>query len=198
MSTPDHGLLHWREHPLATAALAVGLASGLAMAFVAAALAIATAVTVGSAQNAKLGERVVVNAQGHTLYALSGETRTRQFCTSAECLRLWPPLRASSKSAHLKAARGVQGQLRLLTRRGAIVQVTLRGTPLYRFSGDRAKGEVNGEGIVEPGGHVWHAVTAASGAMHTTPTTTPTTPMPSPTPTPPSYPPSYPSPPSGY
>ncbi|HEY2398176.1 MAG TPA: hypothetical protein VGH78_04205 [Solirubrobacteraceae bacterium] len=186
-------------HAISTAAGAVGLAAALAASFVAAALAVGT-VTIGSQQSSKLGERVVVNAQGHTLYALSGETRARQFCTSSECLRFWPPVRASSKSAHLKAAHDVQGQLRVLTRRGAIVQVTLRGMPLYRFSGDRARGEVNGEGIVGPGGHVWHAVTAAS-AAHAPAATTPAaappaTPMPSPTPS--SPPPSYPPTPTGY
>jgi predicted lipoprotein with Yx(FWY)xxD motif len=180
-----------REHPIAIAATALGLSSALAAAFVAAALAAGT-VTIGSQQSSKLGERVVVNAQGHTLYMLSGETRARQFCTSSECLRFWPPLRAS-KGSHLKAAHGVQGQLRVLTRSGGIVQVTLRGIPLYRFSGDRAKGEVNGEGIVGPGRHVWHAVTAASTpnkAPATTPSATPpATPMPMPPTQPPSYPP---------
>jgi predicted lipoprotein with Yx(FWY)xxD motif len=185
---PRHG------RAISTAAAAVGLTSALAATFVAVALAAGT-VTIGSQQSSKLGERVVVNAQGHTLYALSGETRTHQFCTSSECLRFWPPLRASSKSAHLKAAHDVQGQLRVLTRRGAIVQVMLRGMPLYRFSGDHAKGEVNGEGIVGPGGHVWHAVTAAS-AAHAPAATAP--PAPPSTPMPPSPPPSYPPAPTGY
>jgi predicted lipoprotein with Yx(FWY)xxD motif len=178
------------------AAGAVGLISALTVGFVAAALAVGT-VTVGSQQSSKLGERVAVNAQGHTLYFLSGETRVHQFCTSSECLRFWPPLRASSKNARLRAAHGVQGQLRVLARHGGILQVTLRGMPLYRFSGDKGRGEVNGEGIVGPGGHVWHAVTAASGAVHTAPATTPTT-TPMPNPMPPTPPPSYPSTPTGY
>jgi predicted lipoprotein with Yx(FWY)xxD motif len=176
------------------AAAALALSAALAAAFVAAALAVGT-VTIDSQPSSKLGQRVVVNAQGHTLYTLSGETRARQFCTTPECLRFWPPLRAS-KSAHLKAAHGVQGQLRVLTRSGGIVQVTLRGVPLYRFSGDRAKGEVNGEGIVGPGGHVWHAVRAAS-ASQKAPATTPAATPPA-TPPPTTQPPSYPSMPTGY
>ncbi|HEX4186913.1 MAG TPA: hypothetical protein VHY83_03345 [Solirubrobacteraceae bacterium] len=195
MSTPKRRLVQRRGHPIVKAAAAVALSSALAVSFVAAALALGT-VTIGSQQSSKLGERVVVNSQGHTLYMLSGETRTRQFCTSSECLSFWPPLRASSKSAHLKATQGVQGQLRVLTRHGGIVQVTLRGMPLYRFSGDRAKGEVNGEGIVGPGGHVWHAVTAS--ASHTTPAPAPSATPPAPTPTPPSPPPTYPPTPTGY
>ena len=192
MRSRDRSLGRRGHRPVAMAAGAVALTSALAIAFVAAALALGT-VTVGSQQSSKLGERVVVNAQGHTLYALGGESRTRQFCTSSECLRFWPPLRASSKSAHLRAVQGVQGPLRVLTRDHGFVQVTLRGMPLYRFSGDRGRGEVNGEGVVGPGGHVWHAVTAASGAMHTPPAATPApAPAPMPNPTPPSPPPSYP------
>jgi predicted lipoprotein with Yx(FWY)xxD motif len=199
MRTSQRRLAQRTGHPIGTAAAAVGLTSALAVSFVAAALAVGT-VTIGSQQSSKLGVRVVVNAQGHTLYSLSGESRTRQFCTSSECLRFWPPLRASSKSAHLKATHDVKGQLRVLTRHGAIVQVTLRGVPLYRFSGDRARGEVNGEGIVGPGGHVWHAVTAASSAhapAATSPAAAPPA-MPMPSPTPPSPPPSYPPTPTGY
>jgi hypothetical protein len=56
------------------------------------------------------------------------------------------------------------------------LQVALRGRPLYRFSGDHAKGEANGEGIESFGG-TWHAVTAATKV----PATTPKTPSPTPT-----------------
>jgi predicted lipoprotein with Yx(FWY)xxD motif len=185
--------MYRRERPIAIAAGFVGVTSALAISFVAVALASGT-VTIGSQANSKLGKRVAANAQGHTLYALGGESRSHQFCTSSECLRFWPPVRASSKSTHLKAGSGVRGQLRVLTRSGAIVQVMLRGEPLYRYAGDKARGEANGEGIVGPGGHVWHAVGAASSATQTVPAPPP----PMPNPSPPSPPPSYPAPANGY
>src|SRR5271155_3162381 len=56
----------------------------------------AGAVTVGAASNSTLGEQVVVNAQGHTLYALSPETAKHLLCTSSECLKFWPPLTVPS------------------------------------------------------------------------------------------------------
>jgi predicted lipoprotein with Yx(FWY)xxD motif len=182
-----------RGHRNARLTAAVTAASGLALSFVAVALASAT-LTISSASNSKLGERVVVNAQGHTLYALSGESKSRQFCTSSECLRFWPPLRVSSRSAKLKAGSGVHGKLGVIARTGGILQVTLRGLPLYRFSGDKAKGEANGEGITFPSGHTWHAVNAASGASPSTPAVSPSSPSPSP----PSPSPNYPSPGYGY
>jgi predicted lipoprotein with Yx(FWY)xxD motif len=175
---------HGHRTPVLAAAIAA--ASGLALSFVAVALATGT-VTINSASNSKLGERVVLNTQGRTLYALSGESKSHQFCKSAECLKFWPPVRVSSKSTKLKAGSGVHGKLGILTRTGGILQVTLRGLPLYRYSGDKAKGEANGQGITFPGGHVWHAVTASSGVAPT-----PLAMAPSPSPRSPS--PSYPSP----
>jgi predicted lipoprotein with Yx(FWY)xxD motif len=182
-----------RAHGKAMLTAAVATASVLALSVVAVALASAT-LTIGSASNSKLGERVVVNSQGRTLYSLSGESRSHQFCTSAECLKFWPPLRVSSRSTRLKAGSGVHGKLGVIARAGGILQVTLRGQPLYRFSGDKAKGDANGEGITLPGGHVWHAVSAASSASPGAPAMSPSPPSPSP----PSPSPNYPAPGYGY
>lgn len=104
----------------------------------------------------------MVNAQGRTLYSLSPETTHHLLCKSSECLKFWPPLTVSSRKAKLKAGSGVHGHLGILRRSGGIFQVTLRGLPLYRFSGDHAKGQTNGQGLKSFGG-TWHAVTAATG-----------------------------------
>jgi len=173
-------------------ALAGGLAAALAVgvSFAAVALAASGTATVGSASNSQLGKRVVVNAQGRTLYALSPETTHHLLCASAACLKAWPPLTVASRKTKLKAGSGVHGHLGILRRSDGRLQVTLRGRPLYRFSGDRAKGEANGEGIESFGG-TWHAVTAAAGAATpapTMPSTTPTTPSTTPTTTTPETP----------
>ena len=86
--------------------------------------------------------------------------RHHLLCASAECLKAWPPLTVPSRKTKLKAGPGVQGHLGILRRSDGRLQVTLRGRPLYRFSGDSAKGEANGEGLESFGG-TWHAVTAA-------------------------------------
>jgi predicted lipoprotein with Yx(FWY)xxD motif len=119
--------------------------------------------TIGAAANAKLGEQVVVSAQGRTLYALSPETSRHLLCKSEQCLQDWPPLTVSSEEAALKAGPGVQGQLGLIRRGKDRFQVTLRGMPLYRFAGDHGRDESNGEAIESFGG-TWHAATSASGA----------------------------------
>jgi predicted lipoprotein with Yx(FWY)xxD motif len=146
--------------------------------------------TVRSASNAALKTNVVVNLQGHTLYALSPETSRHLLCKSTACLHLWPPLSVSFATAKLKAGAGVQGRLGLVRRGSKSFQVTLRGMPLYRFAGDRGRDESHGQGIESFGGR-WHAVTASSAApaqpmapssTESTPAPTPystTTPMPS-------------------
>jgi predicted lipoprotein with Yx(FWY)xxD motif len=137
------------------AALALVLAGSL----VGGALASAGALTIGSASNSALGKRVVVNAQGHTLYALSPETATHLLCKSSECMKFWPPLTVNSTATKLKDGPGVHGHLAILRRRNGLLQVTLRGMPLYRFSRDHARGQATGEGIESFGG-TWHAVLA--------------------------------------
>jgi predicted lipoprotein with Yx(FWY)xxD motif len=173
-------------------ALAGGIVAALAIGVASAAVALAASgtPTVGSASNSQLGKRVAVSAQGRTLYSLSPETTHHLLCTSAACLKTWPPLTVPSRKTKLKAGSGVHGQLAILRRSDGRLQVTLRGEPLYRFAGDRGKDEANGEGIESFGGR-WHAVTAAAGAgtpPATMPSTTPTTPSTTPTATTPETP----------
>jgi len=133
----------------------------LAGSLVAAALAAGSAITLGAAANATLGKQVAISPQGRTLYALSPETTKHLLCKGAECFRVWPPVTVKSSKVKLKAASGVQGHLGILKRSNGMLQVTLRGEPLYRFSGDSGKGQAHGNGIESFGGK-WHAVTASS------------------------------------
>jgi predicted lipoprotein with Yx(FWY)xxD motif len=144
-----------------------GLALGAAMAVLvlaaslaAMALAAGTVTTVGSLSSSKLGERIVVNAHGRTLYALSPETTHHLLC-KGECFKFWPPLTVSSSKTKLRVGPGVSGSLGILHRSNGMLQVTLRGMPLYRYDEDHAKGQTNGQGIKSFGG-TWHAVTAAA------------------------------------
>jgi predicted lipoprotein with Yx(FWY)xxD motif len=135
----------------------------LVLAFAAStALAAHLALTLGSSANSTLGERVIVNAQGRTLYTLSPETSRHLLCRSSECLRFWPPLTVSSASTKLKNGPGLQGHLGILHRSNGVLQVTLRGLPLYRYSKDHAAGQSNGQNVESFGG-TWHAATQSSG-----------------------------------
>jgi predicted lipoprotein with Yx(FWY)xxD motif len=140
------------------------LAAGALLLALAAATALAAqlALTVGSSANAALGERVVVNPQGRTLYTLSPETTRHLLCRTSRCLRLWPPLTVGSARTKLKNGPGLQGRLAVMRRANGTLQVTLRGLPLYRYSGDHARGQVAGQGLESFGG-TWHAAPASSG-----------------------------------
>jgi predicted lipoprotein with Yx(FWY)xxD motif len=155
-------------------ALAVVVALA-AVAVAATALAAGSSLTLGSNANSMLGKPVVVNPQGRTLYHLSPETSRHLLCKSKECLGNWPPLTVKSAKTTLKAGSGVKGKLALLHRSNGTFQVTLNGLPLYRYAGDSAKGDVNGEGIESFGG-TWHAVKASSSSSPTMSTGTASTP----------------------
>jgi predicted lipoprotein with Yx(FWY)xxD motif len=148
------------------------IAAAALVTVVAVAFGASSALTLGSASSSMLGKPVVVNAQGRTLYALSPETSRHLLCRSAECFKVWPPLTVKSSKAKLKAASGVQGHLGVIRRSNGTLQVTLRGEPLYRFSGDSAKGQAHGQGIESFGGK-WHAMTASSSEATSAPATPP-------------------------
>jgi len=128
----------------------------------------ASSVTIDSASNAKLNEKVLVNSQGRTLYVLTPETAKHLLCTSSECLKFWPPLTVTSSKAKLKAAAGVHGKLGILHRSDGILQVTLNGQPLYRFAEDSANGDVNGQNFKGFGG-VWHVLSDSGTPSSTAP-----------------------------
>jgi predicted lipoprotein with Yx(FWY)xxD motif len=137
---------------------------------------------VSAATNSKLKETIVVDTHGRTLYALHAETTHHLLCRSRACFEAWPPLTVRSAGVKLKGSQGVEGHLALLHRSDGKLQVTLRGMPLYRFSGDSARGQANGEGIKAFGG-TWHAVTAEAHGS-STPSGTTTTPASTPPMTP--------------
>lgn len=152
-----------------------GLSAGLAMA------ATGSGTTLKSAANSKLGESIVVDARGRTVYTLSGATARHLKCTSSTCTHFWPPVTVRSRTVKLKAGKGVHGKLAVFKRPDGTLQIMLAGKPLYRFSQDTAAGQANGEGINSFGG-TWHVVKAGASttggasqppAMTTTPTYTP-------------------------
>ncbi len=156
---------------------------------------------------------VLTTASGLTLYRFTDDTSGTSKCTGA-CAKIWPPMLAS-KGAHVSGPRGVKG-LAVMNVGNGHFQVTFHKVPLYRFEGDKKKGQAKGQNV----GNVWFAVlksgipattAAATGAGAAAPTsttapapattqptmqTTPTTPPPSPPPpttprtTPPTSPPS--------
>jgi len=125
---------------------------------------------VKTAMNSKLGATVLVDAQGLTLYRLSGEQNGKFICTSAACVQVWHPLtlHGAGKPA------GTVASLGTVKRPDGAEQVTYKGMPLYTFAQDMSAGQANGQGVKDVG--TWNAIATNAG--------TAVAPAPAPTPAP--------------
>ena len=120
------------------------------------------AVAVASAKTSTISLRptavgkVLVAANGRTLYLFTADKGKRSTCYG-QCAAYWPPLIASKPSvgAGLKAS-----MLGTTKRKDGKLQVTYGGHPLYFFAEDKKAGDVNGQGFVHFGG-AWWVVSAA-------------------------------------
>ena len=79
------------------------------------------------------------------LHQRPGEERHDR-CTDG-CTSIWPPLTAPRASR--PPASDVSGDLGVVKRPDGARQVTLDGTPLYRFAQDGGPGKVNGDGVTD-------------------------------------------------
>ena len=102
--------------------------------------------------------RVLVDAQGRTVYLLTADSRGTSTC-GADCLSFWPAV----AQGHSKLAVPV-GSTK--TPDGTPT-ATVAGQPVYTFSLDHQPGDVNGEGVTEFGG-TWYAVSPSGQAVTTT------------------------------
>jgi len=108
--------------------------------------AVGAAAKVGVA-NSPLG-RILVDSKGRTLYLFEKDKNRRSACYGL-CTTYWPPLLTHGKSLARDGAK--QSLLGTTQRRNGTEQVTYAGHPLYRFSGDSAPGQTNGEGLADFG-----------------------------------------------
>ncbi len=123
----------------------------------------AHASAVGTAANAKLGQTVLVDSAGMTLYSLSGEQNGHFICASAACEQVWHPLTLAAGAT----PSGSVSALGTVKRPDGAVQVTYKGSPLYTFARDSHPGEAGGEGIKDVG--TWAAVTASAAPASSAP-----------------------------
>ena len=96
--------------------------------------------------------KVLANSHGLTLYYYSEDKphSGKSACTGV-CATAWPPLAAPVKAP---AGARLPGRLGVITRPNGVKQVTLNGYPLYFYIGDKAPGQVKGNGI----GGAWHVI----------------------------------------
>jgi predicted lipoprotein with Yx(FWY)xxD motif len=105
-------------------------------------------------KNSEFG-RVLFDANGQVVYVFEIDDRNQSACTSAECVKAWPPVLTSEPpSAGAGADKSLLGTIR---RADGRLQVTYNGRPLY-FYEHESPGEIKCHNIDLHGG-LWWVVT---------------------------------------
>jgi predicted lipoprotein with Yx(FWY)xxD motif len=106
------------------------------------------------AKNSGFG-RVLFDANGQVVYVFEPDRPNRSACTSAECVKAWPPVLTREQPS---AGAGVEARrLGTLRRPDGKLQVTYNGRPLY-FYEHEAPGEIKCHNVDLHGG-LWWVVT---------------------------------------
>ena len=117
--------------------------------------------------------RILVSAQGRTLYMFAADKRNKSACYGS-CATYWPPLLTTT--ARVTGA-GVKASLLGTTKRtDGKLQITYNGRPLYRFLKDSKPGQTSGQGLNVSGGLWWVMSPAGTVIKKTAPTKTATAP----------------------
>jgi predicted lipoprotein with Yx(FWY)xxD motif len=98
-----------------------------------------------------LGE-VLVDGEGMTLYVFTPDNAGDSTCYD-DCETAWPVLAGSSVTAGTGLTAADFGAT---TRKDGSSQITFKGWPLYYFQGDKAAGDVAGQGV----GEKWYVLKA--------------------------------------
>ena len=92
----------------------------------------------------KYDGKILVNAEGRTLYTFDQDKPGVSVCTG-QCARMWPPVEAPRLAVSV-------GDFSVIDRSDGLKQWAYNGQPLYTFVGDEEKGSANGDGVAK----VWH------------------------------------------
>lgn len=102
-----------------------------------------------------IGDVIVGGPDNLTLYTFANDTENQSNCTGG-CAQSWPPFTTP--------VAGKDEDFSTIVRDDESLQWTVRGRPLYFYSGDGASGEISGEGL----GDVWYVARPDSIGNETT------------------------------
>jgi plastocyanin len=102
--------------------------------------------------------KVLVNAQGMTLYVFAPDKPNKSVCYS-KCAAFWPPALVPKGTNVPATLPGITGKLGVAIRTGGARQLTFDGAPLYTFVNDKKPGDMTGQGLDVSGGYWWVVVT---------------------------------------
>jgi predicted lipoprotein with Yx(FWY)xxD motif len=115
-------------------------------------------------------ETVAAGPSGFPVYTFQGETTHHLICKktsrrSTNCWAFWPPVTVNSAKG-LSAQKGIKGNLGTFRNHG-LLQVTLKGQPLYYFTPDimgKNKKRATGDEL-KTFGSIWHVVVVSGGGV---------------------------------
>jgi predicted lipoprotein with Yx(FWY)xxD motif len=103
--------------------------------------------TVKAAERTSFG-MILVSSSGRTLYRYTVDSKGVNRCSSnATCNKFWPPLVVKAGVKPTVGAGARRGLLGTIKAAHGMRQVTYAGFPLYFFAGDKAAGQVKGQGF---------------------------------------------------
>jgi predicted lipoprotein with Yx(FWY)xxD motif len=105
--------------------------------------------------------KLLVNAQGMTLYVFAPDKPNKSVCYS-KCAAFWPPVLVPKGTNVPAALPGITGKFGVAMRTGGARQLTFHGAPLYTFVNDKKPGEMTGQGLDVAGGYWWAVVAGAA------------------------------------
>lgn len=116
--------------------------------------------TVVMTRNTDLG-RILVDAQGRTLYLFAKDTGATSTCDGS-CASYWPPVPVTGVP---HAAGGASAtSLGVITRADGAQELSYAGHPLYYFIGDTKAGQQHGQGVDQFGAK-WYVLDATGAAV---------------------------------
>jgi predicted lipoprotein with Yx(FWY)xxD motif len=109
--------------------------------------------------------RILATPSGRTVYDFSPDTPTSSACTKGLCVRLWPPLVATTTAP--KVGKRLDASLVGTIRRpDGQLQITYGGHPLYTWIGDTTPGMITGQALLNVGGY-WYVITPSGNQVTT-------------------------------
>lgn len=118
--------------------------------------------TVDLADNKALGTQILVDGKGRTLYLFEKDDSADESYCDGACAKAWPPLTAVGT---VTAGDGLDAsKLTTFDRDDGTTQVAYAGHPLYYYAGDKAPGDVNGNGLDQFGAE-WYALDAGGNTV---------------------------------
>jgi predicted lipoprotein with Yx(FWY)xxD motif len=116
----------------------------------------AAGATLSAATNSKLGKQIVVDSAGMTVYLFVPDGTSKTSKVPSAVKANWPAVKGPSSAPTVGAGLD-QSKVAADMQADGSDQVAYGGHLLYTFSGDKAPGDANGQGL---GGN-WYAVSPA-------------------------------------